>query len=111
MTSTDLTLAAAAHAYEHARTANHPQPHRLDIVEAPPAPRPTRKDAPPATPQPTASPDRLHLTHDIASPTATAFKLGFGLAAGAWTFRAVVIFTTGAAVLLFVLQLLMATPR
>lgn len=78
----------ASHAYEHAEhVADHPA-HRLDVTDAPkwpasPAPRP------PAAQQPTQH--VVAHTHQIESPTKSAFKFGFGFAAGVWTFRVLVL--------------------
>jgi len=80
----------ALHAYAHAADAQKPHPHRVDVVDEPVlnygAPRarpvlvPVRWDQPPR---------RDHVDQAFAEPTATAFKVGFGFAAGTGLFRLV----------------------
>jgi len=89
----------ALHAYEHASAAQKAAPHRVDIVDEPvlnygaPRPRPV------LVPVRWDQPRREHLEHAFAEPTATAFKVGFGFAAGAGLFRLV---TTVAGLLVIV---------
>lgn len=92
----------ASHAYEHAEhAADHPA-HRLDVTDAPRWPASQR---PPA-----AMPPTQHIvthTHQVESPTRSAFKLGFGFAAGVWTFRVLVLVVVWTVVAVAVGTLLM----
>ncbi len=98
MTGHDLS--AAVHAYEHGLRAVAATGRRLDILDerlldygAPRTPRGGRRAAvlpPPWVPR---GPERLE--HAIAAPTATAFRLGFGFAAGAGLFRLLVLAGVG----------------
>ncbi len=78
----------ASHAYEHAEHAGEHPVHRVDVTDAPKWPA--------SPPRPAAAPAQ-HLvqhavahTHRIEKPTSTAFKFGFGFAAGVGTFRVLV---------------------
>jgi len=92
---------AALHAYEHAREAGTSVRHRVDVIDepvldygAPRRPRPAvaARD----WPQPTSR----TIDHRFADPTATAFKVGFGFAAGTWLFRLAVLIAVGSIVVL-----------
>ncbi len=90
----------AVHAYEHASEAGHRPVHRVDVVDEPqlnygaPRQRPTVISRPPVAP---LSP---LIEHRFADPAATAFKAGFGFAAGTGLFRLV---ATAGGLLLLVL--------
>ena len=108
----EAEFSAARHAYEHAEhAADHPV-HRLDVVDEPRWPRPPR-----AAPAPSA--DALHRTGErgvthtlrIDSPARSAFKFGFGFAAGVWTFRALVLIVVWAILAVGVGSLLMRAFR
>lgn len=79
-------FSAASHAYEHAEHAGDHPAHRLDVTDAPRWPKP-----PPTPAALSARPEERVLTHRIESPGRTAFRFGFGFAAGVWTFRALVL--------------------
>ncbi|MBV8537986.1 MAG: hypothetical protein JO128_20480 [Alphaproteobacteria bacterium] len=77
----------ASHAYEHAEHAvDRAVPHRLDVTDAPRWPANPQRPAP-------ARPIQHVVTHThrVESPTKSAFKFGFGFAAGVWTFRVLVL--------------------
>ena len=92
---------AAVHAYEHAGEAGHRTPHRVDLVDEPElsygAPR--RRSIPQSSHL--TAPASQRIDHRFADPAATAFKVGFGFAAGAWVFRLAV--SAGLAVLCLLL--------
>ncbi len=80
-------FSAASHAYEHVEHAGDRLPHRVDLVDAPRWPLRPRVPAPPVTGRP--SQIAPVIVHRLEPPS--AFKLGFGFAAGMWTFRALVL--------------------
>jgi hypothetical protein len=90
---------AAIQAYEQAAEVQKYARHRLDLVDAPARPRHRGFDGgipPRAADRRGAAPE---VTHGIASPTGTAFKLGFGFAAGVAAFRAIVLAVVGVVLL------------
>ncbi len=104
-TPKNSTFAAAQHAYEGTRHVGEPVVHRLDLFDSLPARR-----LPPNQPLrsgvATAGPSQLRVTHDVASPAGAGFRFGFGLAAGIWTFRALVLIVVCTALLLTIAHLL-----
>lgn len=99
-------FSTASHAYEHAEHAADQPAHRLDVTDAPRWPVPT----PAAPPRAAAGPARAaeHLvTHRVENPTRSAFKFGFGFAAGIWTFRALVLIAVWTIVAVVLSALLM----
>lgn len=98
-------FSAASHAYEHAEHAGDQPQHRLDLTDSPRWPKPP---APPARPAAgPARPDEHVVTHRVETPTRTAFKFGFGFAAGEWTFRALVLLAIWAVLAIAISALLM----
>lgn len=99
-------FSATSHAYEHAEHAGDHPAHRVDVTDAPRWPTPPQ--APVVRPAPEhAQPEERVLTHRVESPARTAFQFGFGFAAGAWTFRALVLLAIWAVVALAISALLM----
>lgn len=98
----------ALHAYEHAREVGRSTPHGVDFIdERLPDTRPRRrlpslfqKRQPPETSQ--------QSDHRVLEPATTAFKLGFGFAAGEWVFRLAVLAGSLILCLIFVLVALQA---
>jgi hypothetical protein len=80
-------FSAAAHAYEHAEHAGDRPLHRLDVIDAPKWPASPPRPALPGRP---AGQVVTH-THRIEQPAGTAFKVGFGFAAGVAAFRVLVL--------------------
>ena len=99
-----------AHVYEDVGHAADAQPpHRLDVVEAAAWPRPR----PVLTPRPAPAPatgDRV-VRHRLEAPTRIGFGLGFGFAAGVWTFRAATTLIAGVALLVAIWHLLSMVLR
>jgi hypothetical protein len=97
-------FSSASHAYEHAEHAgDRPPAHRLDVTDAPrwPAAPPGPRLGDPARPV------QHVVTHRVDSPTRSAFKFGFGFAAGEWTFRVLILVVVWAIVAIGVGSLLM----
>lgn len=81
-------IAAAAHAYEATgHFADPPARHRVDVKIDEPRPAPRRPWFGRAPTQHAADGETVHR---LASPTRTGFAVGFGAAAGAFVFRAIV---------------------
>ncbi|HVO82137.1 MAG TPA: hypothetical protein VMT28_15485, partial [Terriglobales bacterium] len=76
--------------------------HRLDVINAPARRRRFDGGTPPRT---TGAGDPREVTHAFHAPTGTAFKLGFGFAAGVAAFRAIVLAIVGLAVLVASVQI------
>ncbi len=88
--SDESEFSAASHAYEHAvHAGDHPM-HRVDVTDEPGwTPRPPPRLMRTAT---GAGRSGEHVvTHRVEAPGRAGFRLGFGFAAGVWTFRALVI--------------------
>jgi len=100
----DPGLAMATHAYGEALHVGEKWGRRIDmLVSAPRAPRPPAViDMSRTAPASNSS----RVVHEVGKPYRTSFKLGFGFTAGAWTFRAIVQASVGAALLILILRLL-----
>lgn len=85
---------AALDAYRHAVDAGRPVRHSVDVVDAPLLTR-KRPLAAILSPSRWPTPRFRRVEHAITDPTATAFKVGFGISAGAWLFRFLVIAVAG----------------
>jgi hypothetical protein len=100
-------FSTASHAYEHAEHVGDRPTHRLDVTDSPRWPKPP---APPRPAPPVAAPGRPDehvVTHRVETPARTAFKFGFGFAAGVWTFRALVLLVVWAVLAIAISALLM----
>jgi hypothetical protein len=99
----------AIHAYEHAADAQRLHPHQLNVVDVP-------EQAVHGVITGRMAPIQLEgakaetLSHAFKSPTETAFKLGFGFTAGAWSFRTLVTLGVGTLLLLGIVRLLLVFP-
>jgi hypothetical protein len=81
-------IAAAAHAYEATgHVADPPVRHRIDVEIGEPRKPPRRSLFGRMQAAPAAHGDTVHR---LANPTRTGFAVGFGAAAGAFVFRAIV---------------------
>jgi hypothetical protein len=97
----------AIHAYEHTIEMQQPHPHRIDILDEPVhTQRPRRPIRLPSLYRQPPPDGGGHLTHRFEAPTETAFKVGFGFSAGAWSFRAIVTLIIGSGAILLALLLL-----
>jgi hypothetical protein len=87
--------------------AQRDQHHRLDILDAPVRIR-RRLFNSPVPPIGIDDAAARTVIHDVKSPTETAFKIGFGFAAGTWSFRGMVLIAGGALLVLGIINLLNA---
>ncbi len=94
----------ASHAYDHAEHISDHPVHRLDVTDAPKWPA-DASPRPPAAQRPVQH--VVTHTHQVAQPTGTAFKFGFGFAAGVGAFRALVLIVMWAILAIGVGSLLM----
>jgi len=104
----DAQRLVAIQAYEHAAAAqNDRHAHRLDLADT--SLRARRRlfirPPPPVGIESAASETWMRA---FKSPTETAFKLGFGFTAGAWSFRGILLLAAGSLMLLGIIQLLNA---
>ncbi len=92
-----------AHVYEDvSHAADRPSPHRVDVIDAAAWPKPRPTFAPQLVSAPVASPP---IRHQLESPARVGFGLGFGFAAGMWTFRATTTVVAGIALLVAIWHL------
>jgi hypothetical protein len=87
---------AARDAYAHAQDA-FPR-HSVDVIDAPVLTRrsPRRPKLASFKKWAPRDPDHQRIDHAFVDPASTAFKVGFGLSAGAWLFRLILTFAAGA---------------
>lgn len=97
----DTAPITAIQAYQHAADARRVAMHRVDIVDAPKRIRRAMIET--YGPPPVAD---ATLTHELGSPTGTAFKVGFGFTAGVFSFRAIVLAIVVGALLLATAEML-----
>ena len=86
----DSEFSTASHAYDHAVHAGDHPTHRVDVTDEPGwVPQPPVRQPRAATVA--GRPGEHVVTHRVEALGRAGFRAGFGFAAGAWTFRAIVI--------------------
>lgn len=100
----------AIHAYQHALAVPLATSHRVDVVDQPLRLRRRAIDLH-ARAVPAAAAAEQAVTHRVAAPLGTAFKLGFGFTAGALSVRALVALATGVTLALGLIRLLETVTR
>jgi len=90
---------AAIQAYQHAAQVQNTPAHGGNVIGEP------QEEHSRPHPSPLLDPTGT-IRHDLASPTSTAFKVGFGLSVGVLSLRGIVFLVVGALLLLATLRLL-----